>query len=243
MPYVTYEQVMSIHEALVKFFDKDGDPIRPSGVKDENMLRSALFRPQTSLGSKYKYKTVDQKAAALLHAMIQNHPFHNGNKRTALVSTLVYYDSENQTIVANEQDFFIFLMNIAKGDIKGVSAKNDEDRFISQIVTWLKKHKVVYTEKIKDVKIKDFLELCTKRGANIKKATGGSYIISANGQSIRVSLSTQRLSAHAIKSYLSTLQMSERYVGLKIHEIVNGSFVETSCFQSILPVLRKLALE
>ena len=44
------------------------------------------MRPQTGLGTIDKYPTIEQKAAALLHSLIKNHAFHNGNKRTALVA-------------------------------------------------------------------------------------------------------------------------------------------------------------
>lgn len=239
--YITADQAKAIHEALVIFFAKDGDPISPSGVKDLNMLESALFRPQTSIAGVEKYKTLDDKAAALLIALIQNHPFHNGNKRTALVSTLVFYDMNDYTLLLNEDETYKFLIDIAKGDLDGIDKTNEE--FFNIVSRWLRYHKYPYLEKFNDIKTKDFIKQCERRGASHRKSGhGGSHIISINGKSIRISQSTKRISSAAIKSYFSELQLSQQYSGLRFDELVNGTFASTATFQKILPLMRKLAL-
>ena len=53
-----------------------------------SLLSSACARPHVALGSTEKYPTVFSKAAALFHSLTKNHAFHNGNKRTALVTLL-----------------------------------------------------------------------------------------------------------------------------------------------------------
>lgn len=91
---LTYEEVLNIHYALVEDFAKHEDPIDPPGVKSESLLHSAVFRPQTAIGDQPKYPTVEMAAAALLHSLVHDHPFHNGNKRTALVAMLVFLDNK-----------------------------------------------------------------------------------------------------------------------------------------------------
>jgi death-on-curing family protein len=239
--YVTANQAKAIHEALVIFFEKDGDPISPSGVKDVNMLESALFRPQTSIADVEKYNTLDDKAAALLISLIQNHPFHNGNKRTALVSTLVFYDMNNYMLLLDEDETYEFLIDIANGDICGIDKTNDE--FLNVVSKWLRSHKYPYLEKFNDIKTKDFIHQCKIRGAYCKKSkNGGSHVISINGKSIRISQSTKRISSAAIKSYFSELQLSQQYSGLRFDELVNVTFASSATFQKILPLMRKLAL-
>lgn len=239
--YVTSEQAIAIHEALVVFFEKDGDPIFPSGVKDNNMLESALFRPQTAIGVTEKYKSLDDKAAALLIALIQNHPFHNGNKRTALVSTLVFYDMNDYTLLLDKEETYNFLMDIAKGEINGID-KNDE-KFLSQVSKWLRDRKYAYLEKFNDIKTQDFIQQCKNRGASCKKSkNGGSYVISINNKSINISQSTRKISAGAIRKYISKLQLSQQYSGLRFDDFINGNFEATESFQNILPLMRKLAL-
>lgn len=100
------DQLMKIHYALVEDFKNDGNPIEPAGVKNANMLSSALLRPHTSLGSDLKYPTVEMAAAALLHSLALNHPFHNGNKRTALVAMLVFLDENGLLLTCDEDELF-----------------------------------------------------------------------------------------------------------------------------------------
>ena len=77
---LTVEEICSVHEALVRDFVRSGDPINPPGVRDDHLLRSAASRPETSLNGIRKYDTIESYAAALLHSLVHNHPFYNGNK-------------------------------------------------------------------------------------------------------------------------------------------------------------------
>ena len=108
------DDVRAIHDVLVRDFAKSGDPIDPPGIRDVNLLESAVFRPHTSLGDTRKYPTVETSAAALLCALIHDHPFHNGNKRTALVATLVFLDNNGSVLTCQEDDLFRFVLMTAQ---------------------------------------------------------------------------------------------------------------------------------
>ncbi|MGR2836189.1 type II toxin-antitoxin system death-on-curing family toxin [Vibrio vulnificus] len=84
------EQIKYIHEYLVEYFEGSEDPVSPPGIKNEDLLKSAVARPFMSAGGTDAYVGVFNKAAALFHSVINNHCFHNGNKRAALLSALVY---------------------------------------------------------------------------------------------------------------------------------------------------------
>lgn len=84
------EQVEYIHNFLVNKFQDSDDPISPCGIKHQDLLDSAVMRPSVTIGGCDAYLTVHDKTAALFHSLINNHCFHNGNKRTALLSALVY---------------------------------------------------------------------------------------------------------------------------------------------------------
>jgi death on curing protein len=71
------------------------------GVRDPELLSSALGMPMTSFEGKYLHKDLYEQAAAYAFHLCPNHPFMDGNKRTALASVLVFlslngysYDSE-----------------------------------------------------------------------------------------------------------------------------------------------------
>ena len=106
--------IRKIHYALVADFAKSNDPINPPGVRDEHLLESAVFRPHTALGSHMKYPTVETSAAALLCSLIHDHPFHNGNKRTALVAMLVFMDHNGSVLTCDQDDLFRFVLRIAQ---------------------------------------------------------------------------------------------------------------------------------
>ena len=115
--WIAVDEVISIHHALVRDFAKTHDPIDPPGVRSNHLIESAVFRPQTGLGDILKYPTVESSAAALLCALIHDHPFHNGNKRTALVSTLVFLDENDLVLTCSDDELFRFVLLIAKHKI------------------------------------------------------------------------------------------------------------------------------
>ena len=62
------------------------------GVGDINLLSSALYVPQSGFDGRYLHKTIPAMAAAYAFHICQNQPFIDGNKRTALASSLVFLD-------------------------------------------------------------------------------------------------------------------------------------------------------
>lgn len=92
---LSFEEVMAVHDRLTEHFSETADPISPSGLKSPSLLHSAVSRQTTSLGGILKYPEPRLNAASLLFGICMNHPFHNGNKRAALVSTIVHLDKNN----------------------------------------------------------------------------------------------------------------------------------------------------
>jgi death-on-curing family protein len=131
------DEVCTIHFELVKDFSSSPDPIVPHGVQSESLLASAVFRPQTALGGTLKYPTVETSAAALLHSIVHDHPFHNGNKRTALVSTLVFLDENGFFPKFNENEAFKIVMQLAQHQIVNHQHENLADREVLAIADWL----------------------------------------------------------------------------------------------------------
>jgi death-on-curing protein len=61
-----------------------------NGVRDENLLASAVLTPQSSFGGKSPYADIIEVAAAYLFYICKNHPFLDGNKRTAMMAAIVF---------------------------------------------------------------------------------------------------------------------------------------------------------
>ena len=84
--------VMAVHDYLILEFAGTEDPMSPPGVRDENLLASAVARQHVGYDGTLKYATPWLSAATLMFGICNNHPFYNGNKRTALVAGLTHLD-------------------------------------------------------------------------------------------------------------------------------------------------------
>ena len=86
-------------------------------VLDPGLLESAVFRPRAMVFGEPAYPDVHQQAAALLQSLIKNHPFQDGNKRTALISTLLLLGLNEWHSIASQDDLFDLVIAIATDDL------------------------------------------------------------------------------------------------------------------------------
>ena len=84
--YPTIEQALDLHEEAIQRFGGR------MSIHDFTLLHSALERPKVSFAGKDLYPDIYSKAAALIQSMILNHPFDDGNKRTALLVTALFFE-------------------------------------------------------------------------------------------------------------------------------------------------------
>lgn len=97
--YLTVAEVLAIHEDQIERYG--GSP----GVRDGGQLEAALFRPQTGY-----YADVIAEAAALWESLSQNHPFIDGNKRTAFAVTFTFLAVNGMSMTADEDALIKFLL-------------------------------------------------------------------------------------------------------------------------------------
>lgn len=112
--FLVPDDVYQLHCVLVEDFLKSKDPIEPPGLRSEALLDSAVYRPQTALGLTDKYPTVAMAAAALVHSLVLDHAFHNGNKRTAIVALLAFLDKNGWVLTATEDEIYDILLLLAQ---------------------------------------------------------------------------------------------------------------------------------
>jgi prophage maintenance system killer protein len=122
------EEVLRIHYVLVEEFSKSNNPIDPPGVKSQTLLGSAVSRQHCSLGGLLKYPDAIHNAATLAFGLCCDHPFHNGNKRTALVAFLVHLD-KNRLSLAGVPDAHLFnlMLSIAQHDVVKTKPKEKDE--------------------------------------------------------------------------------------------------------------------
>ena len=107
----TVQDIYELHTQLENAF------VLSSGVRDENLLASAVNTPfQTFMGNDL-YPSIYDKAAQLCYGIANNHPFTDGNKRTALHSMYVYLIINGFDIMATQQDVENMIIDVASGNM------------------------------------------------------------------------------------------------------------------------------
>ena len=109
---ITLEEVESIHEILI---DKFGGS---KGIRDRGILESAINRPFQTFDQIELYPRPVDKAAAIFESIISNHPFVDGNKRTAYVLMRLILRENKLDIYADQTEKYEFVLRAAKGEIK-----------------------------------------------------------------------------------------------------------------------------
>lgn len=105
----TIQDIYELHTQLENTF------ILSPGIRDKNLLASAVNTPfQTFMGNDL-YPSIYDKAAQLCYGIANNHPFTDGNKRTALHSMYVYLIINGYDITATQQEVEKLIIDVAAG--------------------------------------------------------------------------------------------------------------------------------
>lgn len=99
--YLTVADVLAIHQDQI---DRYGGR---DGMRDPGQFEAALFRPQTGY-----YPDLIAEAAALWESLSQNHPFVDGNKRTAFAACYTFLAINGFEITSNSDDTYQFVINL-----------------------------------------------------------------------------------------------------------------------------------
>lgn len=121
--YLSTTQVLAIHDQMIKRFGGS------SGIRDLTLLESAVARPQATFGQKDLYNELFEKAAALMESLLKNHPFVDGNKRTALTATGIFLQMNGYRLRNYHEDEIAFALEVANQRLG-----------IEKITRWLKEH-------------------------------------------------------------------------------------------------------
>ena len=117
--YLTMAEVLAIHADQIERYGGS------HGVRDPGLLESALYRPQTGY-----YADLIEEAAALWESLAQNHPFIDGNKRTAFAATYTFLAINGAHLTADAQQTYDFVAGLYEAN---------QFRF-DMLVPWLRNH-------------------------------------------------------------------------------------------------------
>ena len=123
MKYLSTEDVLLLHHLAV---EASGGS---HGLRDIGLLASAIARPTASFDGKSLYPTIFLKAAALLHSLLRNHAFVDGNKRTSMLAAMTFLELNGYIFIADQEEIVEY----------AVSIENDK-LSVESISSWLKSH-------------------------------------------------------------------------------------------------------
>ncbi len=121
--YLTMAEILWLHSASIERYG--GSP----GIRDSNMLQSAVNRPQTTVFQADAFPTLSEKAAAYLDSFARNHPFIDGNKRIAYISAGRFLQLNSRHLLADANEAEDFILAVVTTEIE-----------ISEIASWLDEH-------------------------------------------------------------------------------------------------------
>ena len=107
--YISIDEVLELHEDQISSFGGT------SGVRDEGLLESALAQPQATFGGQLLHPTITEQAAAYLYHLAMNHPFIDGNKRTAFAVADTFLRLNGWTLNLTDDRAYDLVMQVARG--------------------------------------------------------------------------------------------------------------------------------
>lgn len=110
--FLRLDEVIEIHRDQIQRY---GGSL---GIRDLNLLKSALAQPSAGFGDQYLHRDIFEMAAAYLFHIVQNHPFLDGNKRVGAASAIVFLLLNDIEVSALEIDFERLVLKTAEGKVK-----------------------------------------------------------------------------------------------------------------------------
>lgn len=109
--YLSLEQVLELHRLEIRLFGGS------AGLRERGSLEAALARPQMTFAGEDLYPDVESKAAALMHSLVMNHPFVDGNKRTGAAVAELFLSLNGVELEADDDDLVTFTLSVARGEL------------------------------------------------------------------------------------------------------------------------------
>lgn len=109
--YLSVEEVIAMHDTFLQEFGG------LSGIRDINLLISAVETPKSKMFGQDLYPTMYDKAAAYLFHIVCNHPFNDGNKRTGFGSALLFLKANSILIKFDKKKYENLVVEVAKGKV------------------------------------------------------------------------------------------------------------------------------
>lgn len=109
--FLEIADVLDIHQILIEQLGG------MSGVRDEGLLESALSQPKASFFGELLHPTIHEQAAAYLYHLAKNHPFLDGNKRTAYGAMEAFLRLNGYNLALSNEESYNMVIQVAQGEM------------------------------------------------------------------------------------------------------------------------------
>lgn len=110
--------VLKAHFLIADFFFREGEGIGGVGPRSLNLLHSAVSRQCVGMGLRRKWSDKFDICATLLFGLVKNHPFHDANKRTAFLCTLLYLYRQGRIPSVPHNQIEDFIVDVADNNLR-----------------------------------------------------------------------------------------------------------------------------
>lgn len=123
--FLELDDVLRIHDRQIRKFGGS------SGIRDIRLLESALAQPQATFSGELLHATICEQAAAYLFHIAMNHPFLDGNKRTAFASMDTFLRLNGIVLTLTQAQKYEFVIQVVQGEL----SKEDLASYLEQSST------------------------------------------------------------------------------------------------------------
>ena len=109
--FLALEEVLLLHEDRIRRYGGT------NGVRDLGLLRSAMANAEATFAGEFLHETLFDMASAYLYGICRNHPFLDGNKRTALACALAFLWLNDVAIDADPDALYDLVIGVAEGRV------------------------------------------------------------------------------------------------------------------------------
>jgi death-on-curing family protein len=145
-----------IHDHLIGTLWPEIDPVSKNEYRSVELLESALARPFHSAGGQDAYPSVIDQATALLHSLIANHPFQNGNKRTAVLAVDAFLLGNGYTLALDNDKMYELAQKTASYKQRGLTHEESFQEIKDTLTKFAVPLSIFYREQRKHTNLSKF---------------------------------------------------------------------------------------
>jgi len=121
--FLRLSEILLAHDIQIERFGGMG------GIRDEGLLESALAQPEATFSGELLHSTVYEQAAAYLYHIAKNHPFIDGNKRTAFAAMDVFLRMNGYILKLTDDQSYDLVLQVVQGNL----GKEELINYIEQV--------------------------------------------------------------------------------------------------------------